>query len=227
MYHVYSNNCLFDLKSSSCPPVESNTLEHSTTLSCHGTWLSFLIQLVVAALSPNPPPERGVCSVLSRHEEVTEKYLVFGQLLKSYAPTSLVACSPVESNTLERSTTLSCHETWLSFLVQLEVAALSPNPLPELGVYSVMLWHETVAELHLKFTQLFKSYASTSLGWLPVESNTLELSNTLSCHNTWFSFLAQLEVLALSRNPLPELGSAEYRAGTRQLPNCTLYSHNC
>jgi hypothetical protein len=34
------------------------------------------------------------------------------------------------------------------------------NPLPELGVGSVMLWHEAVTELDLEVTQLLKVQSS-------------------------------------------------------------------
>ena len=63
-----------------------------------------------------------------------------------------------------------------------------------------------VAELRFEFAQLLTSYASISLAWPPVESNTRELSNTLRCHGTWLSFLMQSIKPALSRNPLPERG---------------------
>ena len=42
--------------------------------------------------------------------------------------------------------------------------------------------------------------------WVPVEKNTLELSNALRCHGTWLTFLIPLVVVALLRNPVPELG---------------------
>ena len=45
-------------------PFETNTIEHSNTLLCHGTWLSFQMQPVVAALDLSPHPELGVGSVL-------------------------------------------------------------------------------------------------------------------------------------------------------------------
>ena len=132
-----------------------------------------------------------------------------------------------ESNTVERSTTLNCSGTWLSFLIQLAVAALIRKPSTERGVCSVLSWHEAVSELRLVFTQLLKSYAPISLVCPLVEPNTLELSNGLFCHRTWLSFLMQLVVAALLRNPKPEPGFAAYCCDTRQLPNCALYSRNC
>ena len=191
-----------------CPPVESNTLELLNTLRCYGTWLSCLIQLVVAALLINPLPKLRVGSVLLWHATVAELDPEFAQLLKSYAQRTSLACPPVESNTLELLNTLRCYGTWLSFLIQLVVAALLINPLPKLQVGSVLLWHATVAELYLEFAQLLKSYAPRiSLACPPVESNTLELLNTLRCNRTsWLSFLIQLVVAALSVNPAPELG---------------------
>ena len=56
---------------------ELNTIELSNMLRCHGTWFSFLIQLIAASLFLNPLPERGVGSVLLWHEAVTELYLEF------------------------------------------------------------------------------------------------------------------------------------------------------
>jgi len=84
-----------------CPPVESNTLELSTTLLCNATWLSFLKQLILSALSRNPPPELGVCSVLLWHVAVAKLYLVFEQLLKPCAPNGFqisLGCLPVETS---------------------------------------------------------------------------------------------------------------------------------
>ena len=67
-----------------------------------------------------------------------------------------------------------------------------------------------MAELHLKFAQLLKSYVptgcQTSLTCPPFESNTLELSNTLLCHRTWLSFLIQVVAASLLLNPPSELG---------------------
>jgi len=46
-------------------------LELSNMLRCHGTWLSFLIQLVAVSLLLNPPPERGGWQrILLWHEAV-------------------------------------------------------------------------------------------------------------------------------------------------------------
>jgi hypothetical protein len=124
-------------------------------LRCHETWLSFLIQHVAASLRLNPPPKRGIGSVLLWHEAVTELYLEFKQLFKVCAPsvcqTISLASPPVETNTIECSNALLCHGTWLSFLMPPVAASLLLNPPPELGVGSVPLCHETVAELRLEF----------------------------------------------------------------------------
>ena len=76
LHHVYSHSWLFDLQSSSCSPVEVNTLELSNTLICHGTRPSFLMQLVLSALSLNPSTELGICSILVWHEAGAELCLV-------------------------------------------------------------------------------------------------------------------------------------------------------
>ena len=102
------------------------------------------------ALLRNPPPEREVGSVLLWHETVAKLHLEFAQLLKLYSPNACTTCLQFESNTLELSNAFRCHITGFSFLIQLVVAALSVNPLPELGVGSVLLRHETVAELCLE-----------------------------------------------------------------------------
>ena len=67
-------------------PDEFSTLELSNTLRCHGTWLSFRIQLVVVALSRNPLPEVG--RVLLWSEAVTELCLEFTHLFKTFVPIS-------------------------------------------------------------------------------------------------------------------------------------------
>ena len=103
---------------------------------------------------------------------------------------------PVESNTIECSKTLSCHGTWLSFLIHLALSAPSRNPLPELGVGSIPAWREAVGELRLVFTQLLKAFLPRSIFCVPDETNTIECSKTLSCHGTWLSFLIQLVVMA-------------------------------
>ena len=64
------------------------------------------------------------------------------------------------------SNALLCHGTWLSFLIQPVVASLTRYPITELGICSVMLWHEAVAELCLEFTQLLKSCAPISFACL-------------------------------------------------------------
>ena len=82
---------------------------------------------------------------------------------------------PFESNTLELSNALRCYVTWLSFLTQPVHAALLRNPTPELGVGRILGWHETVAEMHLEFTQLFKPFVPSIIIRPPFETNTLEL----------------------------------------------------
>ena len=112
------------------------------------------MQPVVGALSRNPVPERGVGRILAWHEAVAELRLEFAQLLKSYAPRNSLAWLPVETNSIERSNTLSCHGTWLSFLMQPVFVALIRNPIPELGVGRILAWHAAVTELHLELAQL-------------------------------------------------------------------------
>ena len=103
------------------------------------------------------------------HEAVAELLLALTQLLKSYAPNGChisLACPPVETNTIEFSNAFGCHVTWLSFMEQPAVVALSRqpavvalsrNPPPELGFGSrVLLWHVAVTELYREFTQLFE-----------------------------------------------------------------------
>jgi hypothetical protein len=118
-------------------------------LRCHGTWLSFLIQLIAVLLLLNPPPKGGVGRILLWHEAVTELYLEFTQLFKAFAPS--FSCPPVETNTIECSNVLSSHGIWLSFLKFPESSALIRNPTPELEVVRIILCHETVAELRLEF----------------------------------------------------------------------------
>ena len=181
---------LFAPTSSTCIPLEGNTLRRSNTLLCCNAWLSFPIQLVVVAVLRNPIFEFGVGRIINWHQVV--------QMLKSYSPNVCqisLACPPVESNTLELSNTLLSHETWLSFLLQPIVAALLRNPPPELGVCSVLVWHEAVTEFRLEFTQLLNSYVPhgchTGLACPPLEFNTLELSDALLCHEIWLSLLMQ------------------------------------
>ena len=42
---------------------------------------------------------------------------------------------------------------------------------------------------------------------MDAKSETLEFSNTLFCHATWLSFEIRFALVALRRNPLPELGT--------------------
>ena len=86
------------------------------------------------------------------------------------------------------------------------MSALITDPPPERGVGRVSLRHEAVAGLYLVFAQLLKSCGPISLGCPPVESNTLERSNTFRCHGTCLSFLIPPVFDALSGNPDPELG---------------------
>ena len=113
------------------------------------------MQLIVVALVRYPPPELDVGRVVSWHEAVTEFFLEFAQLLKSYLPNGInvsLACHPVESNTIECSNAIPCYWTWLSFLIQLVFDALSRNPI----FASLMFWQrivlvdEAVAELSLE-----------------------------------------------------------------------------
>ena len=168
-------------------------------------------------------------------------YLIFAQLLRSYAPNGCpisVGCPPVESDNLELSNTLICNETWLSFLKQLISSALITSPPSELGVGSVLLWQEAVTGLYLVFAQLLKSCALISLGFPPVKSNTLELLNALLCHATWLSFLQRLILSALIPNPPPELGVGSvpswheavaglYLVFAQLLKSCALISLGC
>jgi hypothetical protein len=79
------------------------------------------------------------------------------------------------------------------------------------GVGSVPLWHPAVTELNIEFTQLLKTLAPNGcqniLVCPPVKTNTLERSHALLYHGDWLSFLIELVGCALSRNPLPELGT--------------------
>ena len=60
---------------------------------------------------------------------------------------------PDKFNTLELSNALRCHATSFSLLIHLEVAALLFNPLSQLGSDRVISWHAAVTELCLEFTQ--------------------------------------------------------------------------
>ena len=133
-----------------CPPIESNTIESSNTLLWHGIWVISLIQPVLIALNRNPFPEVGVPAW---HKAVPDFVLECAHLFKMFVP-SKITCPPIESNTIECSNTLLCYVTWLSLLVHPVLIALMRNPCPEFEVGSVLMWHETVAELHLVFTQL-------------------------------------------------------------------------
>ena len=186
--------------------LEINTIERSNALRCQLTFLSFLVQLAVVALLRNPIPEREVCRILAWHETVAELNLELTELLKSFTPRKSLGYPPFGSNILELSKSLRCHATWLSFLIQLIVVALSRYPPTELGVGSVLMWHEVVAELCLKGTQLFTPFVPRTSIWLSLEINTLERSNMLRCHGTCFSLMVQLTLVALFRNPSPELG---------------------
>ena len=79
----------------------------------------------------------------------------------------------------------------LDFPLQPIDGALLQNPMPEVGVGRILAWHEAVTEVLLESAQLVKSYApyAGQTSPAPVETNTLELSNTLRCHATWLSFL--------------------------------------
>ena len=183
--------------------VKVNTLELSNALSCHMTRLSLLKQLILSALTKNPPPELGVGRILIRNDAVAGLYLVPAQLQKSCAPISL-GCPPDESNTLELSNALLCHGTWLSFPIQPVVAALSRNPPPELGFGRILIRHEAVAEPYLVFAQLLKSFAPMRA------SKCLMISSfKIRCIDTWLVLalalvldLALVLVLALTISSL-------------------------
>ena len=173
---------------------EPRTLELSNTLLCQGTWLSFMMQLVGAALHQNPTSKLEVGRVMSWHEAVAELLLEFAHLFKVFFPKSST-CLHLETNSPERSNTLRCHGTLLSFLIQPVHAALGRNPVPELGVDRVLGWHKAVAELHLEFAQF-----SEVLAPLRVVKSFRIISNfkNRSCIDTWL-------VLALASsfmNPL-------------------------
>ena len=179
---------------------ETNAIECLNALRCHGTWLSFRVLPVGAALSHNPPTELGVGRIPFRHVAVTELRLVLTQLFKPFVPIVRflfpLRCSPVNTNTNECSNMLRFHDTWFSFVIQLEVAALSHNPITELGVGRIPFRHVAVAEVRLEFTQFLKSFVSKghqiSLGCSRVETNNIECSNVLGCHETWLFCVIQL-----------------------------------
>ena len=83
------------------------------------------------------------------------------RFLHTTAPKSR-SCLKFETNIIECSNALCCHETWLSFVIRLGVVALMRNPLPELGIGCITVWHEAVAEVHLEFAQLFKLFVPTN-----------------------------------------------------------------
>ena len=161
-------------------PFDSNILELSNALRCHKSRLPFLVQLALVALLRSPSPKLGITRILDWYEAVAKLNLEFTQLLTPFVP----SCIPFESNLLDVSNALRCHRTWLSFLVQLVEVSLLQNPPTELGVGRVFFWHETDTELCLVFAQLLKSYAPISLACPPVETNTIECPDVLSCHRS-------------------------------------------
>ena len=177
-------------------PVETNTLELSNTLRCHATWLSFLIRLAMVALSCTPNPKLRVGRIPAWHEAMTELHLEFTQLLKSYVPYGChisLACPPVETNNTECSTALCCHRTSLSFLILPVVAALSPNPQPELGVDRVPTRDSAVAELYLELTQLSEEVTPMSVTNSLISSRFSRFKS--HCIETWlFLVLALLSI---------------------------------
>jgi hypothetical protein len=130
-------------------PFEFNGLELLNTLRCHGTWLSFMIQPVVATLPRSPMPELGVGRVMLWHDTIAKLCFAFKQLFKPVVPTSL-ACSPVESNTIECSNMLNCHRSCLFFMIQPIPSALLPNPTPQLGFGRIQFRHDAMAKLFLE-----------------------------------------------------------------------------
>ena len=161
----------------------------------------------MVTLNRNPLPKLEVGRVLDWHEAVAELRPELKQLLKPFVPKTRIWRLPFDSNTLERLNTLRCHTIWLSFMIQLAVVALSRNPLPKVGVGRKLDGHEVVAELRLELKQFLKSFVPKTSTWrLKFEFNTLERSNTLLCQVAWLSFLVQLTVVTLSRNPLLKVG---------------------
>ena len=160
---VYYSTCIarfIHTTDSSCLPFETNTIESSNALCCHGTKLSFRVLLVVAALSRNPIGEREVGSIPFWHVAMAELRLEFTHFFKSYAPNGRdirLPFPPVETNTYECSIALSSHGT-LSFFRTLGFAALIRNPLREVGAGRIYSWHVAVAELRLEFTQFLKPF---------------------------------------------------------------------
>ena len=185
-------------------PKSNPILSRSRIRSSHGRFPSF----ITLALSRNPLPELGARRICVWHKTVAELYLEIAQFLKSNAPNECqigVACSPVETNTIECLNALRCHGTSPSFRILPVFEALLRNPIPELGVGRVMLWHVAVAEELLEFTQFLIPFAPNwrpiSLACPPVKTNTIESSNALSCHRGWLLFRFISVSPALSRNP--------------------------
>ena len=116
-----------------------------------------------------------------------------------------ISCPSDETKTFELMNVLLCHGTWLPFLIKPVVAALSRNPLPELGAGRILFRHEAVTKLYLVVTQLLKPYAPR-LAYPPVETNIIECSNALLCHGTWLSFPLLPVFTALRKNTPTELG---------------------
>ena len=107
------NACQISL---ACPPIETNTLERSNALLCHGAWLSFFIELVECALSRNPLPELGIGKIPEWHAAVTELDLVFTQFLEVVAPLR------VSNSSIISSFKSRCIETWLVLVLALAIS---------------------------------------------------------------------------------------------------------
>ena len=79
-------------------------------------------------------PERGVGTILVWHEAVAELFIEIPQLFKLCVPNGChmsLACSPVETNTIECSNIFSCRRSWLFFRVIPESLALVRNANPK------------------------------------------------------------------------------------------------
>ena len=90
--------------------------------------------------------------------------------------------------------------------MQLVDSAQIRNPLPQLGVGGVPLWHETVTILYLVVTQFSEEVVPSSLVSPSVETNINKFSNALRVQLSFLSSLMQPVVVALIQNPLPQLG---------------------
>ena len=88
------------------------------------------MQLVLSALSRNPPPELEVVSVLSWHKTVAELYLEFAQLSEVVAPLRVM------SSLIISSFKIRCIETWLVLVLALAISSLM-RPLLDLLFFAL------------------------------------------------------------------------------------------